>query len=207
MFKLPVVLVIALAVSGCASLSKNECLNADWRIIGFEDGNKGYPLDRIGQHRKACARVKVIPDMDDYEKGHLKGAREYCTPARGYSEGAKGAAYQGICPEDLAGAFLGGYRDGQELYALNRKLNEVVTAIVGINNRINEIEADIAYHEGEIISRESGSASRGEHLAALRSLQREYTDLEISLHQSEEQKYVIELDYQSLLNHHRSLGY
>lgn len=207
MYKSMGVIVIALVISGCASLSKNECLNADWQIIGFEDGSRGSALDRIGQHRKACARVNIIPDMALYETGHKKGAREYCTRARGYAEGAKGAAYYGICPEDLAGAFLRGYGDGQERYALDKSLNEINSEIASINSRLSEIEADVAWHEREIISGESGSGSRGEHLASLRDLQRETTELLVTLHQTQEQKYFLEQDYQSLLNHHKSLGY
>jgi len=36
-----------LILAGCASLSKNQCLNADWYAVGLEDGAVGRPLERL----------------------------------------------------------------------------------------------------------------------------------------------------------------
>jgi hypothetical protein len=47
-------LVIA-GLSGCATLSEEECAMSDWHTIGFEDGSRGYTADRLGDHRRACA--------------------------------------------------------------------------------------------------------------------------------------------------------
>lgn len=52
---------LVVLVSSCASLSKDECVNADWRLIGYEDGSNGAGRVRIGQHRKACADHGVVP--------------------------------------------------------------------------------------------------------------------------------------------------
>ena len=41
-----------LFTTGCATMGKDECLSADWRTIGFEDGAGGYPASRIGQYRQ-----------------------------------------------------------------------------------------------------------------------------------------------------------
>src|SRR5690606_4522518 len=109
------VLVCALLLSGCATMNKNECRNADWDMIGYEDASRGHAVARIGQHRKACAKVDVTPDMAAYERGHERGARVYCTRERGYREGVNGAAYQGICPADLAPTFTRAHKDGMEL--------------------------------------------------------------------------------------------
>jgi len=34
-------IAVMLGVSGCASMSADECAMSDWRTIGFEDGDKG----------------------------------------------------------------------------------------------------------------------------------------------------------------------
>jgi hypothetical protein len=45
---LNIVLVLALAgLSGCGSMSADECLTVDWATIGFEDGSRGYTADRL----------------------------------------------------------------------------------------------------------------------------------------------------------------
>lgn len=207
MIRLIMGLAMAFLVTACASLSKDECLNADWHLIGFEDGSSGHALDRVGRHRKACASVNVVPDIGRYETGHEKGARQYCTRARGYAEGVKGAAYYGICPLDLVDEFLQAYRDGQALYQVDKQLDELMSAIVATNHRMDEIDADIAYHEGEIISAMSGSRSRAEHLAIIRDLRNELTALQIDLVNMEEQKQMLNEDYHYLVNEHRKLGY
>jgi hypothetical protein len=44
----------AVVLSACATgMGKDECVAADWRTIGYEDGLHGYPADRIGAHRVA----------------------------------------------------------------------------------------------------------------------------------------------------------
>jgi hypothetical protein len=201
------VMIALLLMTGCATLSKDECLNADWYMIGFEDANSGYALDRIGQHRKACASVKVVPDMTAYEEGHRKGARQYCTRERGYSEGARGNAYRGICPLDLVDTFMQAYRDGQDRYQIEKQLDDMASAMVSIKHRIEEIDADIAYHEGEIISEQSDSDARAEHLRIIRELRYELSDLQIELVNMEEQHYRLDGDYHHLLNQHRRQGY
>lgn len=201
------IITMMVFMAGCASLSRDECLNADWYIIGFEDAGSGYAMDRIGRHRKACAAVNVVPDMARYEEGHNKGARHFCTRERGYNEGTRGAAYNGICPLDLVDSFMTAYRAGQQRYQLDKTINDLASNMVSINHRIEEIDADIAYHEGEIISDKSQSASRAEHLQVIRRLRDEINDLKIELVNLEEYRYRLEGDYQHLLNQHRRLGY
>lgn len=35
-------------IVSCSTLNENECLNADWKTIGFQDGYKGKVLGRGG---------------------------------------------------------------------------------------------------------------------------------------------------------------
>jgi len=83
----------ALAISGCATLSKDQCLMGDWYEIGVQDGAAGYAPDRLAQHREACAEYRVRPDREAYRAGWDDGIGAYCTPERGYQEGRRGASY------------------------------------------------------------------------------------------------------------------
>lgn len=122
-------LLIAAIGCGCASLDRSECLNANWYAIGLEDGARGRPLERLGDHRRACAEHKVAPDPERYVAGRNEGLKSFCTYERGFSQGRSGQAYAGSCPANLAASFQSGYRLGRELYDLNRRLGEVQTQI------------------------------------------------------------------------------
>ncbi len=115
----------ALALSGCTTLSREECLIGDWYGIGVQDGAAGYSLERLAEYRQACAEYRIRPDRDAYRAGWEEGVRDYCTPQRGFREGRQGAFYAGICPPQLEWAFLREYRIGQELHEQERRIQEL----------------------------------------------------------------------------------
>ena len=55
--------IILTGLSGCATMSGDECMTSDWSAIGYEDGARGYTTDRLASHRKACAKHGVTPDF------------------------------------------------------------------------------------------------------------------------------------------------
>jgi hypothetical protein len=114
-----------LLLAGCASMDRNECVNADWYAIGLEDGAQGRGVDRLGAHRRACAEHNVAPDAERYVAGHREGLKTFCTYERGYAQGRAGRSYAGICPAGLREEFLAGYERGRALRDLERRLNEV----------------------------------------------------------------------------------
>lgn len=96
--RLRIITVLALgvpALGGCASMNKDECLALDWRTIGYEDGVAGHSGDRVAQHRKACGKHGVVPDLDRYQQGRSEGLQEFCRPIAGFRYGARGALSTG----------------------------------------------------------------------------------------------------------------
>lgn len=199
--------LLGTVLAGCASLSNEECLNADWKIIGFEDGAKGKPESTIGAHRKACAKVNITPDLGLYQRGHREGARKYCVINTAYPLGANGGAYYNICPPDLEPDFLRAYRAGQDLYAITRQINSIQSNIDGFDDDIHELQADIAEHEKIIVESNSSSSTRREQLRIIDDLRREITHQELSINNGEREIYLLQQDYQRLQNKHRKMGY
>ena len=115
--------LINMSVMGCATLSKEECLQGDWRGIGYRDGAHGYDLTRIEQHQKACVDFHVTPDINAYQAGHDEGLLVYCTPQNGFDLGERVEEYNGnICPSYLESAFLEQYKQGlQSAYRFNEQ--------------------------------------------------------------------------------------
>ncbi len=67
-------------------MSAEECRSADWRTVGYEDGRSGSG-GRIGDHSKACAKIGVTPNLDQYELGRAEGLRQYIPSLDGQGRG------------------------------------------------------------------------------------------------------------------------
>ena len=70
-------IISLLGLSGCATMSADECVMSDWHTIGFEDGARGYTADQLGNRRKSCAKHGVAPDFEAYQAGREEGLRQY----------------------------------------------------------------------------------------------------------------------------------
>jgi hypothetical protein len=119
-------------------MDKDECRTADWRAIGLEDGAQGRTLDRLGDHRKACAKHNVTPDTDRYIAGRTEGLMSYCTPDNGYRVGRSGEPYRGVCPELKIAGFTAAYNRGRELYTLHARLASVEREIGTLKASLKE---------------------------------------------------------------------
>lgn len=140
-----------IVISGCSTLGKDECLNADWRSIGYVDGTRGYSGSHIGSHRKACAKYGVVPNLDQYEQGRLKGLREYCTPHNGYRLGIRGKGYNGVCPADLDPAFRSAINEGRKVFTLEREVRQQQRELKKAYKDLDELEVELSDKEAELI--------------------------------------------------------
>ncbi len=204
---LSILVLCSILLSGCATMSKDECLHADWYIKGLEDASQGYSLSRVAEHGKACARVKVIPVMRDYEDGHKKGARLYCVPEKGYSAGRDGSEYHGICPQDLEGQFLHAYRDGQELYNIERSINNLTSEIDSNQMRIQSNYNEIQALQYDISERNNDSTERQHKLHRIDDLHYEITDLEVRNDRAAHELDLFRNDFRVVEDKHYRMGY
>jgi len=146
-----IVLLSGLA-GGCATLNKDECLNANWEAIGFKDGHDGYPQSRIDEHRKACAEYRIKPDLSLYLQGYERGIREFCKPQRAFQYGLHGHAYREICPAEMRSAFSEAYAEGRQLYELDRQIIKSRHAIQALDKEIHELDEARADIEARLIA-------------------------------------------------------
>lgn len=170
-----------LVMAGCASMSADECAVSDWRAIGYEDGSRGYTADRLGQHRKACAKHGYAPDFEDYRYGREEGLREFCQPSRGFALGSGGGQYYGVCASDQEPGFLDAYRTGQHLYTLRSNVNYAANAIRAREAELERVRLQIRDTEAALISRETTTENRILLLADLKELSEETGRLEAEI--------------------------
>ncbi len=199
---------LSLLLSGCASLSKEECLSADWRLIGFEDGSRGHSMQTIGAHRKACAKVGVTPDLNAYEEGHLKGVQSYCTAPRGFSLGVRGGSYNGICAVVAdEKSFVDAFNIGKERYVAQQNVKHIAAQVKQLEEHLVQIDEDIETHEQLLVSGEGTLEERKEHLEATKVLHGEAADVVIELEQANRELDRASVSLQRLLQHQKQLGY
>lgn len=133
----------ALAVAGCSSMSANECMATDWRMVGYEDGVVGYSGNRIGQYRKACGEHGISPDLSQYQAGRDQGLREFCKPLNGFRTGARGNGYNGVCPAELDAAFMEAYQSGRQLHTLRSRVGSTAHEIDSMHAELERIDQDL----------------------------------------------------------------
>ncbi len=202
-----VAVLVILTVTGCSSLSKQECLNADWFMIGLEDGSAGRSLETIGAHRKSCAKINVTPDLASYERGHDKGRVSYCTLANGFRLGDGGGQYNGICRGLAEGEFLQAFEAGKFRYEVRTELDELQRHINRITKRIDDLDSDAALHEHRIVSAASTPDSRSSDLATIRELEEERNRLLIDIENARASSTILENELIQLIADQRREGY
>ncbi len=174
----PAAIALLAGLSSCQSLSKDECLVADWQVIGENDGAAGQdPQGRFAQHVKACARVNVVPDQTLWNQGYKTGLVRYCTPRSGLQAGRSGKAYHNVCPVETQDGFLRGYNLGHAAYSKQSSINS-------LTNRINSLEYQIEQAKGGSKKKGSKKWSKDEVKRMRRQvhdLQRDRDDLERDL--------------------------
>ena len=174
--------VVALAVlSGCASMSGDECMTSDWQTVGYEDGFRGYTGDRIGKYRKACSKHGVTPNLTDYMAGRERGLVEYCQPGRGFSVGSRGGRYNGVCSANQEGDFLDAYNVGYQLYTLRASVSRADSAIASKESELRHVEESIDANEAALISDETTSEERLVLLTELKNLSERVGQLETGI--------------------------
>jgi hypothetical protein len=129
-------LTVLVGASGCATLSKSDCLAGDWARIGRQDGAEGRTRSRFSDHVEACQEYGVGPDRATYESGYREGLVSYCTPENGFDIGRRGRVYENVCPASQEGDFLARYRAGKEIHDTESRLQSVDRNLAQLENSL-----------------------------------------------------------------------
>jgi hypothetical protein len=145
------------ALSGCASLSKSECLNANWEDIGVRDGANGEPEEYLIQHSTACAKVNVAPDRGAWLHGREKGLERFCQPLRMYNLGEYGSSFDAaICRNFDQERLVDAYEKGREVNRRAHVLDEIDAELRDIRTKLENKELEkkererLAYRLGQL---------------------------------------------------------
>lgn len=167
------ILLVMLAFGGvaCNTLSRNECVNSDWTLIGFGDGSRGLPVSYVDRHRRSCADYGVKPDLEKYREGHARGMRSYCTISNGVAGGQTGKQYlSGMCPADLEPTFLRGHAHGRRIYEAQSEAERLGNEAQSVERDLTRTAEDIKGIEAKLIATAGTTDERAKWVNQLRAL-------------------------------------
>ena len=157
-------------LAGCSSMSENECMATDWRMVGYEDGVVGYSGNRIGKYRKACGEHGISPDLAQYQAGRDQGLREFCKPVNGFRAGARGNGYNGVCPAELDSAFMSAYESGRQLHTLRSRVNSTADTIDSMRDELERIDKDLVSTGARVLDPTVTHEQRAQYLVDSKQL-------------------------------------
>ncbi len=130
-----------IALTGCATMSADQCATADWRALGFQDGSKGETLVKAERRGDACADHGYAMERAVYDSGRHAGLALFCTSQTAYRLGEAGRSYTGVCVGHDEEGFLAAYRRGLELYAFTSAVSSAGSALRSAQNRYGELDS------------------------------------------------------------------
>lgn len=146
------IIAVLTGLSGCASISEEDCNIGAWSEYGYKDGINGRSSDRVSKYANKCGEFGVKPDSQSYLEGYDRGVVKYCTYERGYASGEDGNSYNQVCSGPLAGDYAPGYDAGRvvfEIYEEHKSLiasyDDTVHDLTEVRRKLREDELE----EGE----------------------------------------------------------
>jgi hypothetical protein len=115
-------LAAGLLVTGCATMSPEQCMVADWYRLGEQDAMAGRSPDHLANRAGACQEAGYEADAEAWYAGFEEALPRFCTLDNGFQFGVSGSRYQNTCPAYLSEGFQSGYQVGAEIYALEQSV-------------------------------------------------------------------------------------
>ncbi|USD37317.1 MULTISPECIES: DUF2799 domain-containing protein [Ferrimonas] len=128
-----VVVALLALLSGCASMSVQQCQQANWARIGLTDGQSGVRVTRVDDYVKDCAEAGVQVAVADWTEAYELGLLSYCLPENGFLQGRQGHDYHNVCHNDQ---FVERYNQGRALYLKEKRIAEIDTQLQQLDNQI-----------------------------------------------------------------------
>ena len=192
-----------LGLAGCAGMSQQACVSADWRTIGFTDGSLGRSVATIGSYSQQCGEHGVTPDLNAYRSGHAEGVQTYCRASNGFEVGHSGASYQGVCPANLEREFLPEYNAGHHLYELESALHNADSRIAGDYRAQESIKQELTSIAATMVAADTTAEQRVHFVTRSAELGRHFGELTREIEQLQRERTGFERD---LYDYERTLA-
>ncbi|MBD1557665.1 DUF2799 domain-containing protein [Vibrio sp. S9_S30] len=173
------------ALSGCSSISEEECLLGDWYQLGLRDGQKGKS-NQAADYNKDCSEYSVQLDLERYNQGRNEGLKSYCTYENGVALGLANQDYYNVCPTELSSQFLFGYTPYNNLAKAQSKQQQYQRLIYDYSARLKD--ANIS--DSDRVTYQSELSKTRDNLEYAKYDTKKY-EIELELHKIEKEKQEI----------------
>ena len=168
---LPLLVIVAVSLQGCATQSPDECQTADWYTLGYQDGLQGRVSRPVADPLEACAKRDVAVQVARYSQGRGHGLKKFCSPRNGFRLGLKGAHYHGVCLADAEQEFLPAYEQGKEMFESELQIRRLGEILQVNTSELQNLTASVQQKELEMVAYDTTPKRRADLLLEMRDLQ------------------------------------
>ena len=105
-------------LASCSSISsKDDCVEADWYDVGYEDALDGKRVTQLNEYRATCSEYKVKVNAKHYRGGWNNAIQTVCNYDKGFKTGFEKRRMVDNCPPRLVSAYRKGFREGEKEFA------------------------------------------------------------------------------------------
>lgn len=136
------VLLLAAVISGCETMTKDECKYADWNDIGLRDGLSGQPLSLLSDRVNDCTAAGTRVDTPLYLAAREQGLRSFCRLENAVPLGLSGTSYAGVCPAFVDFEFRRRYQAGYAVHELRYRGSELDNRSDRLQRQLREADKE-----------------------------------------------------------------
>lgn len=136
------VLSLAALLSGCETMTPNECKTANWRDIGLRDGLKGETMALLQERIGDCAKAGVRADDTQYLAGREQGLQNFCRLENAVPLGLSGGGYAGVCSPMVDVEFRRRHQAARAVYDWRSRVSDFADRSERLQRRLRDADRD-----------------------------------------------------------------
>jgi hypothetical protein len=193
-------LVVAIAgfaaLTGCETMSAEECAVADWRALGYQDA-AARGSSRFADRAESCAERGIQADNAAYGAGMEAGMYQFCRPENGFAFARGGNSFSGACPSELAQDFSIAFQDGQRVRASEQALQNALNEVSRLERERDRVNNMLRDHQRGLYE-DTAQEDIDRHRREIDRFQRERRDINDDLRRAQLQLPSLQRDVDDL---------
>ncbi len=151
----------ATLVAGCASMTEEQCRDANWLALGHADARNGEMPEFGSKRVRSCSEKGVAGNEGEWRRGWEQGRREVCTPGNAVAWAQRDRDYTpGFCPPELEPAFMSVYVPARDRYRFEKRIRDLESQINDRSRQISDVNRQMRRAENQTPQKQAQLAAR-----------------------------------------------